>query len=122
MDFDDSAAPGIISQWVTEDTRGKIDRIAEEINAMMVMFLINAIYFNGKWTVEFDEVNTQDRPFQLLNGSEKQHPMMAQSGEYQYLENDGFQAVSLPYGEGQVSMYIFLPHTGDRGGFNPRAL
>lgn len=112
LDFDDPAAPAIINQWVTENTQGKIDKIIDEINPMTVMFLINAIYFNGKWTVEFDEANTQDRPFHLLGGSEKQHPMMSQSGEYQYMENDEFQAVSLPYGEGQVSMYIFLPHTG----------
>jgi len=111
LDFDDPAAPGIINQWVTENTRGKIDRIVDEIDPMTVMFLVNAIYFNGKWTVEFDEANTQDRPFHLLDGSEKQHPMMSQAGEYQYMENDDFQAVSLPYGEGRLSMYIFLPHT-----------
>ena len=111
LDFDNPATPAAINQWVTESTRGNIDRIVDEIDPMTMMFLINAIYFNGKWTVEFDEAKTQDRSFHLQDGSEKQHPMMSQSGEYQYMENDDFQAVSLPYGEGQVSMYIFLPHT-----------
>jgi len=34
---------------------------------------------------------------------------MSQSGRYPYYESEEFQAVSLPYGEGRVSMYIFLP-------------
>jgi len=74
LDFDDPAAPAIINQWVTENTRGEIDKIIDEINPKTVMFLINAIYFNGKWTVEFDEAETKDRPFHLLGGSEKTAP------------------------------------------------
>ena len=34
---------------------------------------------------------------------------MSQSGEYKYYETDKFQAVSLPYGDGRVSFYVFLP-------------
>lgn len=35
--------------------------------------------------------------------------MMSQSGHYNYYESNEFQAVSLPYGTGRTSMYIFLP-------------
>ena len=37
--------------------------------------------------------------------------MMARKGDYAYIANneENFQAISLPYGEGQMSMYIFLP-------------
>jgi len=35
--------------------------------------------------------------------------MMSQSSQYLYYEREKFQAVSLPYGDGRVSMYIFLP-------------
>lgn len=35
--------------------------------------------------------------------------MMVQSGSYRYYRGPGFQAVSLPYGGGRMSMYIFLP-------------
>ena len=38
-----------------------------------------------------------------------QVPMMAQSGHYPYLETNDFQAVSLPYGGGRFSFYVFLP-------------
>jgi serpin B len=112
LDFDDPGAPEAINQWVSDNTNGKINKIADRVDPNMVLFLINAIYFNGQWTIEFDEELTHDGTFYLSDGSEKQHPMMRQSGDYQYLENDSFQAVSLPYGEGEMSMYLFLPKEG----------
>jgi serpin B len=53
---------------------------------------------------------TKDGPFHLPNGQEKQVPLMSHSGNFPYLRGDRFQAVSLPYGQGRVSMYIFLPN------------
>jgi serpin B len=35
--------------------------------------------------------------------------MMSQSGKYNYYKGKDFQAVSLPYGSGRMSMYVFLP-------------
>jgi serine protease inhibitor len=46
--------------------------------------------------------------FTLLHGTTRV-PMMAQSGQYPYLETPEFQAVSLPYGGGRFSFYVFLP-------------
>jgi serpin B len=38
--------------------------------------------------------------------------MMAQSGNYLYYRGDKFQALNLPYGNGGVSLYLFLPDKG----------
>ena len=38
--------------------------------------------------------------------------MMEQRGLYKYFENDTFQAIDLPYGDGDFSMTIFLPVYG----------
>jgi serpin B len=109
LDFAKPEAPGIINSWVKENTRGKIDKIVQQIDPADVLFLINAIYFKGKWTNEFDKNQTSERPFYLSNGTQKPHPMMSQSGKYRYYENETFQAVSLPYGKGRLSLYVFLP-------------
>ena len=37
--------------------------------------------------------------------------MMSQTGDYRYYANEQFQAVRLPYGKGEIGMYIFLPQT-----------
>ncbi len=110
LDFADTGTASIINNWVKENTQGKIDKIVEKIDPNRVLFLLNAIYFKGSWTKEFEPEKTAQLPFYLASGEEKQHPMMSQSGEYKYYETEQFQAVSLPYGEnGRVSFYVFLP-------------
>jgi serpin B len=109
LDFAKPDAPNAINNWVKENTRGKIDQIVNQVKPDDVLYLINAIYFKGKWTKPFDKGQTDERPFYLSNGSQKQHPMMSQSGRYRYYENESFQAVSLPYGKGNLSLYVFLP-------------
>jgi serpin B len=78
----------------------------------MMLYLINAIYFKGDWTRQFDKTKTSDQPFHLLDGSTKPVPLMTQGGTFTYLKNDSFQAVSLPYGNGRLSMLVFLPASG----------
>lgn len=73
------------------------------------MFLINAVYFQGNWSRGFNKSLTTNQPFFLANGRQKTVPMMVQSGEFLYAESDRWQSVSLPYGTGRFSMYIFLP-------------
>ncbi len=115
LDFDDPAAPSTINSWVSEKTKGKINKIMENISSDAILFLINAIYFKGNWTVEFAKEKTEERPFYLLDGTQENHSMMSQSGNYRYYRGKNFQAISLPYGDNKrVSMYIFLPNEGFR--------
>ena len=109
LDFDDPQTVETINQWVNRNTQGKIQKILGEIEEHEVMFLINAIYFKGGWKGKFDASKTQDGVFHLLDGGEKQVPMMSHTCNYSYFERGDFRAVGLPYGEGRVSMYIFLP-------------
>lgn len=109
LDFASSDAVEIVNQWVDEHTQGKITRIVERFEPNDVLLLINAIYFKGSWTEPFDEKLTTQQPFYLINGTSKQHPLMSRQGSYRYYENQQFQAVRLPYGKNQVSMYVFLP-------------
>ena len=112
LDFTDPNTLPTINQWVNTNTNGKITKILDEINLDTVLFLINAIYFKGTWQTEFDPSRTRDGTFYLATGDEKQIPMMTRTGDYPYLENyeAKFQAISLPYGDGRMSMYIFLPY------------
>ena len=109
IDFENPKTPEIINNWIEDNTKGKIDKIIEKLDRDSVMVLLNAIYFQGNWQEEFDNTSTVDQPFYLSNGIEKQHPTMLKLSEYSYYENQTFQAISLPYGEGRVSMYVFLP-------------
>ncbi len=112
LDFSDPNSLATINNWVAEQTENRIPTILDSINPMATLYLINAIYFNGNWAQEFDADATQDRTFYPLAGEERLHPTMSQRGEYHYLETEEFQAISLPYGDNRLSMYVFLP-TGD---------
>jgi len=109
LDFVNPEAPKVINNWVKENTSGKIEQIVDQLQPDSVLFLINAIYFKGNWSEKFDKSQTTERPFYLTDGTTKQNPMMSQFGNYHYTENDSFQAISLPYGEGRLSLYVFLP-------------
>lgn len=109
LDFASLDAPRTINNWVQENTGGKIDKIIDQITPNELLFLINAIYFKGNWSKKFDQNLTTELPFYLLDGTQKQHPLMLGSGNYKYYENETFQAISLPYGEGRLSFYVFLP-------------
>lgn len=110
LDFDDPKAAEAINGWVDENTNGRITQIVDPpIDPMMVMFLINAIYFKGTWTYEFDKELTKDADFSLPDGSKKRSKLMTREDKFQYFENSDFQAIDLPYGDGDFTMIVFLP-------------
>lgn len=109
LDFMDPSTLQTINQWVNNNTNKKIPKILDEIEPNAVLFLINAIYFKGSWQTEFEPSMTRDGSFQLVNGGTKQVPMMSRTGNYPIYRGDGFQAINLPYGEGQMGMVIFVP-------------
>jgi len=108
----DFAAPNTlqtINNWVNQKTNGKINKIVDRIPSDAVLYLLNAIYFKGNWATPFDKTKTKDGQFTLLSGAKKKLPLMSQNGRFRYFENEKFQAISLPYGAGRMSMYVFLP-------------
>jgi serine protease inhibitor len=112
LDFSNPQSVATINRWVSASTKGKISKIIDNIDPQKVMFLINAVYFKGQWQKRFEKTLTKEQPFYLPGGQKKPVPMMAQSGNYLYHRGDKFQAVNLPYGEGGVSLYLFLPDQG----------
>jgi serpin B len=113
LDFADPGAPAVINGWVNRSTRGLIDKIVDAIHPDARLYLINAIYFKGRWQVEFDPSFTHDRVFYLAGGAENSVPMMSRSGDFRYAEDGGVQVVRLPYGGGRLGMYVFLPQAAD---------
>lgn len=109
LNFNDPNAKDIINAWVKEKTNGRIEKIVEQINPDHVMFLINAIYFKGIWTYQFDPAHTQDDWFITDGGSQTPCKMMHVTGDFSYFANESFQAIDLPYGDAGFTMTIVLP-------------
>jgi serine protease inhibitor len=108
------AAANAINAWVKEQTQGLIEKLfqAGDFDAQTRLALVNTLYFEGKWQYPFPKDATSDAPFYLESGATKQVPMMRLSERLPYYTGEGFQAVALPYGEGDYRFYLFLPDKG----------
>ena len=101
----------IINGWANDHTHGMIPEVldAGTFDENAVSYLMNAIYFKGKWACPFEKMFTRDESF---NGGQTV-PMMRQINFFDYTENDLYQAVRLPYGNGAYWMTVFLPRDGN---------
>lgn len=117
LDFSDPASLETINDWVAENTNDKITKILDLIDPLDVMYLINAIYFKGIWTYQFDPEMTSDLPFYMADGMTQEVPFMIMEADIRYYQNDLFEAIELPYGKGDYSMIVMVPvndkSTGD---------
>jgi len=110
LDFNSPDAVTTINNWVDQKTNGKISKVIDGINPLTMMYLINAIYFKGDWTYRFDEDGTHESTFITTDGSSINCNMMSQEETtLPYYENELFQAVDLPYGNGDYAMAVILP-------------
>ena len=112
LDFTEPTNVSTINDSINANTNGAIPSVVTAIDPQTIACLISGIYFKGSWQEEFDTSQTIDEPFTLANGGKKQIQMMRRTDWYPYYAGDQFQTVSLPYGNGQMSMYIFLPNPG----------
>ncbi|MGI6358548.1 MAG: serpin family protein [Bacillota bacterium] len=109
LDFSSDAAVETINNWVKEQTNDLIDGIIEgPIHPLTLMFLINAIYFQGDWGMPFDPDRTKEGLFHTPQGTVNV-PFMRQTDKFDYLYQDGLQALRLPYADEELAMYLFLP-------------
>lgn len=113
LDFNQSeAVKDTINNWVEENTNGRIKNILNYVHPLAVMYLVNAIYFNGTWTYQFDEEDTKDDVFYLPGGGTKECRMMEVKSEFKYFGDSNVQAIDIPYGIGNYSMTVILPQEG----------
>jgi serine protease inhibitor len=107
---DIAGAPANVNAWVASQTQGEITQILEPGDYVTV--LANAVYFKGQWTDGFQPSQTVPLPFTLADGTQTTVSMMQQTGAFSYFPGTNFQAVSLPYGQGRLSMLLVLPAVG----------
>ena len=110
LDFSEASAVEQINKWIANATKNKITKMLEPpIPPEVVMYLINAIYFKGDWTEQFDKKQSYEAQFHAGDGSINIVTMMSRNGKVEYGQGDDYKAVRLPYGSGRTAMYCILP-------------
>ncbi|MCX6220508.1 MAG: serpin family protein [Bacteroidia bacterium] len=111
LDFN-TAALSTINKWVSDKTNGKIPTILSSISDNEIMFLINAIYFNGKWKYQFETSKTANEKFICTDQKIVLVPMMKMESSFGYAVQPGFKALKMPYGADKFQMILLLPEEG----------
>lgn len=114
LDFSKKAAVDTINKWVSNATKKKINKIIDPpIPESAMLYLINAVYFKGQWTEQFDKSSTFDGNFTNGSSKTKKIRMMSRKAKIEYGEGNDYKAVRLPYGKGNTAMYCILPNKGN---------
>ena len=110
-DFRDGQTMDVINQWASDHTMGMIPTVLNEntFNPYAVSYLLNALYFKGAWSSPFDVSKTWNERF---DGGQYVPMMHKTEASFEYTENDTYQAVRLPYGNGAYNMSVYLPREG----------
>ncbi|WP_302555617.1 serpin family protein [Leyella stercorea] len=112
LDFSSSKAVDKINQWCSKQTNGMIPKIVDQLSASDVAVLMNAIYFEGTWETPFEKELTKEENFRSYTRDIKRVQMMHQEDNFSYLNNNTFEAVTLPYGNRTYNMTVLLPKEG----------
>ncbi len=113
LDFSDvGEATNRINQWCSDHTNGMITHVLDQVDATVLAYLMNAVYFKSRWKEPFPADATSQEKFLDEEGKESTVPMMKNAGSFLYQENEHFSAVRLPYGNGAFQMTVILPQKG----------
>lgn len=112
LDFSKPSAVDSINDWCARKTNDLIKKPLDQISADAVLYLINAIYFKGIWSQQFDKKKTYESNFTTESGSLNKVNMMQLKDTFAYTEDETAQYVDLPYGNKAFSMTVILPKDG----------
>jgi len=109
LDFAAPSALTRINKWASDNTNGKIPEVLSEISGDMVMFIMNALYFNGDWSYQFDKSMTDELPFHPDGGSTIDVTTMIGEVGSKVAYGNGFRAIEMPYGQTNFTMVVIVP-------------
>lgn len=112
QDFSSPVTLSFINQWASDHTHGMVPKLLDRVHPDAVTYLLNALYFKGIWYRQFDKKRTQQESFTQADGKKLSVKMMHQKERFFAAENDNYQTVVLPYGNGSYEMVVLLPREG----------
>ena len=108
--FDGSAAADI-NAFVAANTKGRIERIVDEIPAAAVLYLVNALSFDGTWEQIYREDQVDESVFITESGEERPVELMY-STEFTYLEDEQARGFVKYYEGRDYAFAALLPEEG----------
>lgn len=109
LDFSQTWAVDTINNWCSKETNKLIPTIIDKIPSDAVMYLMNAVYFKGIWSKQFDKTKTTELKFTNETGNQVNVNMMSTKDTFAYAQTGIAQYLEIPYGNKTYSMTVILP-------------
>ena len=100
-----------INDWVKKNTDGMIPSILDQIPVEAVMYLVNALAFEGKWEEAYDKSDVSSGVFNAADGT-KQTVDFMYSEEQIYLSDGNASGFIKYYRGGEYAFVALLPDEG----------
>ncbi len=97
-----------INSWVKGETDGMIPKLLEELSPADMMVLINAIAFDAKWMIQYEDYQVKDGIFTAADGTKQDAKMMHGGGD-DYYEFDNAVGFSKAYEGYDYRFVAILP-------------
>lgn len=113
LDFTDvGKATDTINQFVAEVTNNRLtDFVSRETVTDAIVLLVNAVFFDGKWSSPFATSRTKGGDFFVTPDTRKTADFMQSKTEYYYFHSTKLKSslLRLPYAGQKYAMFIVLP-------------
>lgn len=115
IDFKDKQnALSIVNAWASEHTKGKITTIVDDdLSDSTEILLVNAIYFQSDWDVQFNSLLTHKEPFYVTPTNVRHGEMMYTLNNMEYALDPGLncEIVKLQYKNPNFNFILVIPST-----------
>ena len=108
--FDDTTVRDI-NTWIDNNTDHMIPKMLDEIKGEEVMALVNAVTFDAKWDMPYDEYMVNDLTFTAADGTKQEAEMLCDE-EHFYLEDEHATGFLKTYQGGRYAFAALLPEEG----------
>ena len=109
--FNEYTADGI-NQFVADNTDGMIKNIVTEVPEDALMYLVNALAFEARWAVPYNEYQVSEQVFTTEDGREQAVELMYKEDTNAYVEGDLCTGFLKDYEGGRYAFAALLPKEG----------
>ncbi|MHB1461548.1 MAG: serpin family protein [Armatimonadota bacterium] len=109
QDFSQRDAVDKVNNWVNQKTKNRIKKLFERLDPSIILLLVNAVAFDGKWAKQFDPKQTQPAPWVMRNKMLYKVLFMNTTGVFACKDNL-YTAVQMDYDVKGWSMLLIMPN------------
>ena len=108
----DSQTVKDINNWVSTNTDGMIEKMLDDISNEAVMYIVNALAFDARWSSVYEKQQVRDGVFTASDGAERNVEFMHSTGYFPYFEDGRAAGFLKSYKGGRYAFAAILPNEG----------